>query len=216
MMKLYSYWRSSCSWRVRIALHWKNLEHEIIPVNLIADGGQHRQPAYQSKNPMAQVPTLEVQDHGVKHHIGQSMAILAYLEDRFPEFPLVPDDLYLRGKCRQLAELVNAGIQPLQNLAVLQHLDDLGQDSKEWARHWIQRGLLAFDEISRETRGAHCVGNHVTWADLFLIPQLYNARRFGIDLSGLPALLEIEQRCEAVEAFRRAHPDQQVDAPKPA
>lgn len=231
MMKLYSYWRSSCSWRVRIALQWKGLAHEIVPVHLLADGGQHRQAEFRAKNPMAQVPLLEVDQQGGQQggqqgadggqggkvqRIGQSMAILAYLEERFPEPALLPADPYLRARARQLADLVASGIQPLQNLSVTQYLDEHGQDSKEWLRHWVGRGILAFDETTRETRGAFCVGDQVSWADVCLIPQLYGARRFGIDLAQVPALLAIEERCQAMEAFRRASPDQQVDAPAPA
>lgn len=215
MIKLYSYWRSSCSWRVRIALHWKGVAHEIVPVHLLADGGQQRQPEYRAKNPMAQVPLLEIEDGGAIQRIGQSLAILAYLEERFPEPALLPADPYLRARARQLAELVASGIQPLQNLSVTQHLDALGQDSKAWLQHWVGRGLAAFEETARETRGEFCVGDQVSWADLCLIPQLYGARRYGIDLSGMPALLAIEERCQALEPFRRAHPDQQVDAPAP-
>jgi maleylpyruvate isomerase len=215
MMKLYSYWRSTSSWRVRIALHWKGIAHEIVPVHLLADGGQQHQAEYRARNPMAQVPLLEIDQDGVQR-IGQSLAILAYLEERFPEPALLPGDPYLRARARQLADLVASGIQPLQNLAVTQHLDQLGQDSKAWLRHWVGRGIRAFDETARETRAAFCVGDQVSWADLCLIPQLYSARRFGVDLSEVPALLAIEERCLAIEAFRRAGPDQQVDAPAPA
>lgn len=221
MMKLYSYWRSTCSWRVRIALHWKGIAHEIVPVHLLADGGQQRQPDYLARNPMAQVPLLELDDergaeqHGAEQRIGQSMAILAYLEERFPEPALLPGDPYLRARARQLAELVASGIQPLQNISVTQYLDEQGQDSKAWLRHWVGRGLRAFEATTRETRGSFCVGDQVSWADVCLIPQLYGARRFGIDLAEVPALLAIEERCQAMEAFRRASPDQQVDAPAP-
>ncbi|HWN69632.1 MAG TPA: maleylacetoacetate isomerase [Haliangium sp.] len=213
MMKLYSYWRSTSSWRVRIALHWKGIAHEIVPVHLLEGGGQQHQADYLARNPMAQVPLLELDQDGQR--IGQSMAILAYLEERFPEPALLPGDPYLRARARQLAELVVSGIQPLQNLSVTQYLDAQGQDSKAWLRHWVGRGIRAFEETSRATRGSFCVGDQVSWADLCLIPQLYSARRFGVDLSEVPALLAIEERCQATEAFRRAGPDQQVDAPAP-
>jgi maleylpyruvate isomerase len=228
MIRLYSYWRSTSSWRVRIALCWKGIAHEIIPVHLLADGGQQRQEGYRAKNPMAQVPLLEVDEGGPSgpggpggpggavQRIGQSMAILAYLEERFPQPALLPEDLYLRARTRQLAELVASGIQPLQNLSVVQYLDEQGHDSKSWLRHWVRRGLLAFDETSRETRGDFCVGDRVTWADLCLIPQLYGARRFGIDLTEMPALLAIEQRCLALDAFQQSEPARQIDAPPPA
>lgn len=229
MMKLYSYWRSTSSWRVRIALNWKEIAHEIVPVHLLEDGGQQHQAEYRARNPMAQVPLLEIDGDGPDgeagrpggvqrgvQRIGQSLAILAYLEDRFPDPALLPSDPYLRARAHQLAELVASGIQPLQNLAVTQHLDQLGQDSKAWLRHWVGRGIRAFDETARETRATFCVGERVSWADLCLIPQLYSARRFGVDLSDVPALLAIEERCLEIEAFRRAGPDQQIDAPAPA
>jgi maleylpyruvate isomerase len=233
-MKLYSYWRSSCAWRVRIALHWKGIAHQIVPVHLLADGGQQRQADYTVRNPMAQVPLLEIEpephdpaqpgaQHGAQpgvqrgvQRIGQSLAILGYLEERFPEPALVPGDPYLRARARQLAELVASGIQPLQNLSVTQHLDQLGQDSKAWLQHWVGRGMRAFDDTARDTRGEFCVGDQVSWADLCLIPQLYSARRFGIDLTEVPALLAIEERCQALDAFQRAAPEQQADAPAPA
>jgi maleylpyruvate isomerase len=220
MIKLYSYWRSTSSWRVRIALQWKELAHEIVPVHLLADGGQQHRPEYLARNPMGQVPLLEVTEAGPEGarawRLGQSLAILAYLEERYPAPALLPDDLVERAMVRQLAELVSSGIQPLQNIGVLNHLNELGQDGKAWAQRWIRRGLLAFDQIARQSRGAFCVGDRVSWADVCLIPQLFNARRFGADVSDLPALLEIEARCAALEAFQRAHPDVQVDAPAPA
>lgn len=221
MIKLYSYWRSTCSWRVRIALQWKELTHEIVPVHLVADGGQQHGAEYLAKNPMAQVPLLEetgASAGGAETvwRLGQSLAILAYLEERYPEPALLPGDIHQRAMVRQLAELVSSGIQPLQNLSVLNHLTELGQDSKAWSQRWIHRGLLAFDRTSRQTRGDFCVGDRLSWADVCLIPQLYNARRFGVDLSEVPALLAIEARCEALEAFQRAHADRQVDAPAPA
>lgn len=220
MIKLYSYWRSTCSWRVRIALQWKELAHEIVPVHLIAEGGQQHAAEYRAKNPMAQVPLLEETAAGgaeIVWRMGQSLAIMAYLEERHPQPALLPDDVFQRAMVRQLAELVSSGIQPLQNLSVLNHLsNDLGQDSKAWAQRWIHRGLLAFDQTARQTRAAFCVGDRLSWADICLIPQLYNARRFGVDLSEVPALVAIEARCEALEAFQRAHPDRQVDAPAPA
>ena len=218
-MKLYSYWRSTSSWRVRIALHWKGIAHEIVPVHLLEGGGQQHQADYLARNPMAQVPLLELDQGdtvpGAVRRIGQSMAILAYLEERFPEPALLPGDPYLRARARQLAELVASGIQPLQNLSVTQYLDAQGHDSKAWLRHWVGRGIRAFEETSRETRGSFCVGDQVSWADVCLIPQLYSARRFGVDLSEVPALLAIEERCQEMEAFRRAAPDRQVDAPAP-
>ncbi|WP_428266900.1 maleylacetoacetate isomerase [Haliangium sp.] len=213
-LKLYSYWRSSCSWRVRIALVHKHLTHDIEPVNLVADGGEQNQPAHRQRNPLGQVPVLEVEEQGRVRYISQSLAILGFLEDRFSEFALLPDDSYQRAAARQLAEMVNAGIQPLQNSGTMRYLgEQLGQDPVAWSKHWIARGLAAFEESSRPHRRRFCVGDKVSWADLCLIPQLFNARRFGLDLSGLDALVEIEARCAELPAFQQAHAEVQPDAP---
>ncbi|ACY19022.1 maleylacetoacetate isomerase [Haliangium ochraceum] len=223
MMRLYAYWRSSCSWRVRLALAIKEVEHVVVPVHLVKDGGEQHGGAYIAKNPMAQVPLLEIDEAplgsplgegSTVHRIAQSMAILAFLEERYPEPALLPEDIYARARARELAELVSSGIQPLQNLGVLQHLSEqLGQDSKAWSQRWIMRGLVAFEEASRGLRGRYSVGDELSWADLCLIPQMYNARRFGVDLTRVPALVDIERRCAELPAFQRAHPDAQPDAP---
>lgn len=214
--RLYSFWCSSCSWRVRTALIWKHLSHEIVPVDLgSADGGEQGAPAHLERNPMAHVPVLELQEHGEVRHIGQSLAILAFLEDRYSAFRLLPEDEYLRARARQLAELVNANIQPLQSMGFTKYVrDELGGDARGVARYWVRRGLLGFERTSAATRRRFCVGNEVSWADLCLVPQLYNARQLGVDLDGLEPLVEIESRCLALDAFKRSHPDAQPDAPQ--
>lgn len=225
MMRLYSYWRSSSAWRVRIALHVKQIDYVTVPVHLVADGGAQHEPGYVSKNPMAQVPLLEIDvtpqgsslgDVTEVHRISQSMAILAYLEEGWPAPALLPSEPYRRARVRQLAYLISSGIQPLQNLSVLQHLEgDLGQDRKAWAQRFIERGLSAYEGSSRGIRGLFSVGDEPSWADLCLIPQLYNARRFEVDLSKLSPLIDIERRCQALTPFQQAHPDRQIDAPAP-
>lgn len=212
-MKLYGYWRSSCSYRVRIGLHYKGIPFVYAPVHLIQGGGQQFDDTYRVKNPMAQVPTLEVEEGGVIHRLGQSLAILEWLEERYPAMPLLPVEPSLRARARQLAEIVNSGIQPFQNLSVLKHVkNDLGGDEQAFARRFIEKGLQAFDELVEDTAGKYCVGDAVTLADVCLVPQLYGSRRFGLDLTVFPRLLEIEARCLALPAFHAAHPDKQIDA----
>jgi maleylpyruvate isomerase len=208
-MILYDYWRSSSAWRVRIALHFKSIPFERRVVNLIKDGGEQHAAAFEAMNPSRQVPVLVTDDGGA---IAQSMAIIGYLEERFPTPPLLPADAWLRARARQLAEMVNAGIQPLQNVSVLDHAQANGLDRNEWARHFIARGLVALEAAAHETAGAFLVGDAVTLADAYLIPQLYNARRFNVDLAPIPTLLRIESACAALPAFAAAHPDAQSDA----
>jgi maleylpyruvate isomerase len=212
-MKLYGYWRSSSSWRVRIALAHKGLEYEYLPVHLVKDGGEQHQEAFKRLNPMGQVPLLVVDVDGVPHAIGQSMAILEYLEERYPASPLLPKGLVQRARARQLAEIVNSGIQPLQNLKVIQKLrDELGQDAKTWCAEAIVEGLAAYETLARPWAGTYSVGDEVSFADLCLVPQLYNARRFGVDLEPYPTVLGIEAACLNLEAFEASHPDRQPDA----
>lgn len=212
-MKLYGYWRSSCTWRVRIALELKQLAYEVVPVHLIKDGGEHQREGFRELNPMAQVPVLEVEDDGVQR-LSQSLAIIEYLDERFPTPPLLPGTARLRARIRQLAEMVNAGIQPLQNLGVLGRLDELGvgDQRKAWSQHFIAKGLAALEAEAHGDAGRFLVGDAITLADVCLVPQLYNARRFGCELSAYPTLLAVEAACEAVDAFQKAHPDRQPDA----
>jgi len=211
-VKLYGYWRSSATWRVRIALNFKDIPYEYIPVHLVRDGGEQLKDWYQTLNPSQQVPTLEVELDGSTRHLGQSMAILEFLEEFKAAPAMLPKDLYLRSRTRQLAEIVNSGIQPHQNLSVLNHLKALKVDSNAWSRKWISQGLVAFQTVVEETAGTFSVGDSPTWADACLIPQLYNARRFSIDLKPFERLVEIESVCAELECFKKAHADAQPDA----
>ena len=211
-MKLYTYWRSSCSWRVRIALNLKVLDYELHPVHLVKDGGEQHSEWYREINPQAQLPTLELDDGT---HITQSMAIMMYLERIHPEVSLLPTESLLYAKIIQLAEIINAGIQPLQNLSVLQFLnkqDPSKELSMSWAKGVIQRGLEDLDSLVAESTTQFLLSDTPTIAECCLIPQLYNARRFGCDLTKVPRLLEVEQACERLEAFKQAHPSVQPDA----
>ena len=193
----------------------KQLTVERRAVNLAPEGGTQHSAEFRAVNPMSQVPVLVIAEPpGPPRTLTQSMAILEYLEERFPSPPLLPVDPWLRGRARQLAEMVNAGIQPMQNLSLLQRLDEGGlADPKEVARYHIVRGLGAIEAIAGETAGSFLVGDTPTIADLYLVPQLYSGRRFNVDLSPFPTLLAIEASCAALPAFAAAHPDVQPDAP---
>ena len=208
-MKLYGFWRSTATWRVRLGLHWKGIEFFYQPVSL--SNNEQNSDQYAQVNPMRQVPVLELDD-GTR--ISQSMAILHYLDETQPDPPLLPATPLLRARARQLSELVVSGIQPLQNTGVQRHLaDDLHVDEKAWVRRWVEKGLSALETLTAELAGKFSVGDQVTIADLCLIPQLYFARRFELDLTKYPTLLRIEAACQSLEAFRRGHAEAQSDAP---
>ncbi len=212
-MKLYNYWRSSSSWRVRIALAHKGIEYEYVPVHLVEDGGHQHAEWFKKMNPAEQVPLLEFEDdYGNTRRLAQSLAILGYLEERYPAPPMLPADRYLRGRARQLAELVNAGIQPLQNLRVIQKLRAMDQDAKGWCREFIATGLAAYEQIAEDTAGKYSVGSSVSWADACLIPQLYNARRFELDLEPFPTIRRVEQNCMELPEFEATRPENMPDA----
>lgn len=210
---LHNYWRSSASQRVRIGLGLKGLAFEYVVVNIVK-AEQHAD-AYRSRNPMSQVPTLEItEDDGRVVSICQSLPILEYLDERFAEPALMPKDLYLRARTRMLAEIVNSGIQPLQNLTTTKAVKAFGGDEAVWPKSFIADGLAAFERAAQETAGKFCVGDSPTIADCFLIPQLTSARRFGVDITKHSVLLAIEERCLALPPFANAAPDRQPDAVK--
>lgn len=210
-LTLHNYWRSSASFRVRIGLAFKELPYDYVAVNIL-DGAQLTE-EYRSLNPIGQVPTLEVvEDDGRREFIAQSLAILEYLEERWPEPALLPRDPYLRARARMLAEISNAGIQPMHNLVVLKRLKAQGVDEQAWARTFVTEGLTAFARASADVAGKFCVGDTPTVADVCLVPQLLSARRFQIDLTGFERLLGIEAHCLAHPAFNAAMPHHQPDA----
>jgi maleylacetoacetate isomerase len=210
-VKLYTYWRSSASYRVRIALHWKGLTFESVTVNLRR--GEQRGREYLEINPQGLVPTLV--DGSMM--IGQSLAILEYLEERWPEPPLLPRDPASRARVRQLALVIAADTHPLQNLGTLALLESEGVGSEgqqRFARSVVRRGLRAFERLlDAGASGRLCHGDALSMADACLVPQLYNARRFGIDVGAeFPRLARIEAECAALDAFRAAAPEAQPDA----
>ena len=213
-MKLYSYWRSSAAYRVRIALNLKGLEYEVIPVHLLKDGGQQHQAGYRSLNPQGLIPALVDGDTS----LGQSLAIMDYLETRYPEPALYPEAPGERAFVQQCALVVACDIHPLNNLRVLKYikhtlkLDD--ETKNEWIHLWIKNGFTALETLlnGRNRQGPFCHDGQVTIADACLIPQIYNARRFKIEMDHFPTLVKIEQACMELDAFRRAAPENQVDA----
>jgi maleylpyruvate isomerase len=213
-MKLYTFFRSSASYRVRIALNLKGLEYEQAAIHLRRGGGEQLKPAYKAINPQALVPALE--DNGQVY--SQSLAIIEYLEERYPKPPLLPSDAADRAVVRSMALLIACEVHPIQNLRVLNHLKNdhklSDDDTIRWARHWINLGLSALEQmtISLSKQGEFCFGQTPTMADLCLVPQLGNARRFGVDLSAYPKLLAIEAACMSLPPFADAAPENQPDA----
>ena len=214
-MKLYTYFRSSAAYRVRIALALKGIAYQAVPVHLLRGGGEQLAEAYRQVNPAALVPTLE-DDNGVV--IGQSLAILEYLEETRPGTPLLPADAAGRAHVRALALALVADAHPLGNLRVLKYVKgELGQseDAKlAWQRHWLGAGLATFEAMLARTGnvGTYCHGEQPTLADCCLVPHLFSARRFDVDLAPFPALVRIDAACAQLPAFQQAHPSRQPDA----
>lgn len=188
----------------------KGIDYEYVAVPL-REGGQHTD-AFGARSPMNQVPVLEWSAPEGERRLTQSLAIARYLDAAHPEPPLVPREALAGAVAWELAEIVNAGTQPLQNFDTLQRVKALGGDPRAWARVSIAKGLAALEARARETAGEFLVGDTLSLADLLLVPQLYNARRFGVELAPLPTLVAIEARCEARPEFVRAHPRAQPDA----
>ena len=214
MLKLYTYFRSSAAYRVRIALALKGLTYESVPVHLLKNGGEQLAPAYRAVNPAALVPAL--QDNAAV--LTQSLAILEYLEETHPTPALLPADALGRARVRALALTVACDIHPLGNLRVLNYLTDTLRASdearKEWSRHWIGLGLAVLEQhLERDaSTGVFCHGDTPSFADCCLVPQVFNARRFGLDLESFPTVKRIAEHCDTLASFQAAHPDRQADA----
>jgi maleylpyruvate isomerase len=209
-MKLFNYWRSSASYRVRLALHFKTLSFEYVPVSLLK--GEQHQPEHRHRNPAGYVPVLEVDEGGQRVLLTQSFAIFEYLEERFPEKPLLPSRPVERAQVRAMAELVNSGIQPFHNLDTLAYVKQLGLDATQWAPRWIDLGLDALEKLASRTAGRFMFGDTFTWADCCLLPQMYGARRFGGDVNRYPLLVRLEQNSLDLAFVQAAKPEAQVDA----
>jgi len=215
MLQLYSFWRSSASYRVRIALNLKGLKYEYVPVHLTRDGGEQNAPAYRALNPQGRVPLLVDGDF----RIAQSLAILDYLEALQPKPQLLPAEPKLRARVLAFCHAIASDIQPLQNTGPVKYLgDELGADEARkaaWNRHWIQRGLEALEqERAGAPDTAYAFGDAPTWADCVLVPQVYNADRWGCDVARFPRLYGLARRLRELPAFVAAHPDRQPDTPR--
>jgi maleylpyruvate isomerase len=213
-MKLYSYFRSSAAYRVRIALNLKGLNYDYAPVHLLRDGGEQLKPEYRELNPDGIVPTLVDGDDVLT----QSIAIIEYLEETHPEPPLLPGTALDRAFIRSVALQVACEIHPIDNLRVLKYLKHtlkVGEEAKDaWYRHWLEAGFSSLEKrLANDPRvGALCFGNTPTLADLCLVPQVFNARRFNIDMSRYPTIERIADHAGQIDAFARAAPGQQPDA----
>ena len=206
-IRLYSYWRSSAAYRVRIALNLKGLAHEIVPVSLAPAESEHRKEKYRSINPQMLVPFLEDGDIA----IGQSMAILEYLEETYRDVRLLPDEEPLRSKVRVFCNLIACDIHPLNNLRVMTYIRDKfdADPTADWYSHWIHEGFKAAETLC--SAGPYVYGKQVTLADAFLVPQIYNARRFNIPLEDYPKLVAAVEKCNELPAFKAAEPESQID-----
>ena len=211
-MKLYGYWRSSAAYRVRIALHLKAIDFESQSVHLIKDGGQQHQSDYVSLNPSHLVPTLV--DGDVV--LNQSMAILDYLEALYKQAPLYPENIIDKAKVQALALDIACEIHPVNNLRVQQYLvNELGvtdQQKLAWVHHWMDLGFTSIEKQLASSAGQYCFGDQLTIADICLVPQVYNALRFGLNMSKYPLIDRICKRCNMIDAFIKALPENQEDA----
>lgn len=211
-MILYNYFRSSTSYRVRLALNFKNIAFEYRPINLLKQ--EQRSPEYLKINPLGGVPTLAHNGH----NIPESFAIMEYLDEVHPEPALFPKDAYLKARVRQVCEVINSFMHPMGNLKTLQYLEKkhsyTQEQKEEWMQYWAPQGLEALENTLKEFSGKYCFGDDITMADLFLVPQLLTCQRFKVDITKYPTLVKINENCLKLEAFAKAHPFNQIDTPE--
>ncbi|WP_460862057.1 maleylacetoacetate isomerase [Rheinheimera gaetbuli] len=211
-MKLYGYWRSSAAYRVRIALNLKQLSFENLPVHLVKNGGEQHSDSYKVLNPAELVPTFIDGDIS----LNQSLAIIEYLEEMHPEPALLPQEPAAKAKVRALALDIACDIHPLNNLRVLQYLSGtlaLTDEAKTaWIQHWLHTGFNALEQRLTCSAGHYCFGDSLTLADICLVPQVYNAQRFSLDMTAYPVIAAIHHHCQQLAAFALAAPEQQPDA----
>ena len=210
-MKLYSYFRSSAAYRLRIALNLKSISPDLTPIHLIKDGGQHRSASYLAVNPHGRVPTLVLDDGEV---LTQSLAIIDYLDETVPHPPLLPSDPVARAHVRAVAQIVACDIHPLNNLGTLQYLKNILHQEQPaidaWYHHWVIAGFEAIEKLIQP--GPYAFGAQVTLADIALVPQVFNARRLKVPLDAFPKIVAVDAACLALPAFDMARPEKQPDA----
>jgi maleylacetoacetate isomerase len=210
-VKLYSYFRSSAAYRTRIALNLKGLDYETIPIHLLKDGGQQFSPDFRAVNPQARVPALELSSGEV---LLQSLAIIEYLDEVYPEPALVPAEALARAQARSVAQIIACDIHPLNNTSVLSYLrHKMAQDQaavQAWYAHWIATGFQAVETLVRP--GPYAFGSHVSIADICIVPQVANARRLRVPLEAFPKIVAIDSACAKLAAFEHARPENQPDA----
>jgi maleylacetoacetate isomerase len=213
-MRFYGYFRSSAAYRCRIALNLKGIDYEFVPVHLRRGGGEQHLKDYLELNPEGLVPVLEAGDF----RLSQSLSIIEWLDETHPDPPLLPGDAHARARVRSFAQAIACDTHPLQNLRVLDYLrNELRQDEEHvtnWCRHWIQRGLAACEAVlARHNHGQrYCFGATPGLADICLVPQVFSADRFGVELSAMPNVLRVTRSCEQHHAFAEAHPARQPDS----
>lgn len=211
MLKLYSYFRSSASYRVRMALNWKGLHFDYIPVHLLKNGGGQHSAEYRKVNPMGHVPALDHEGF----LIAESVAILDYVDQMFPMKPLFLSHPKEKARVLQVCELINSGIQPLQNLKVNQYQErELGMSKDQvaaWNKHWISQGLASLEQMLQSSAGTYCFGGEFSAADCFLVPQCFASRRFGVRVEDYPVIARVEAACLKLDAVQMAHPEKQPD-----
>ena len=210
-MKLYTYFRSSAAYRVRIALNLKGLSYESVPIHLVKDGGRNKTPEYRVINPQMKVPSLTLDGGDI---LTQSLAIIEYLDETHPAPPLLPKDALARAKVRAMAQLIACDIHPLNNVGPLRYLKNQLKheqaDIDAWYHHWILEGFTALETMIGP--GPYCFGNAVTLADICLVPQVYNARRLKVPLDKFPKIVAVDAACLKLSAFDKARPEHQPDA----
>ena len=209
-MKLYGYYRSSAAYRVRLALNLKGVECQLVSINLL--NAEHQKTEYRSLNPQGLVPMVQLDDGRV---ISQSTAILEWLESEYPAVPLLPEDNFVAARMRSICHIIGGDIHPVNNLRVLKYLENehgMTADAKDtWRQHWIQQGFEAIETMLGT--GPYCMGEQLSLADVYLIPQVYNALRFNMDLNNYPKITQVFKHCNQLHAFIDAHPEQQPDKP---
>ena len=210
MITLYDYFRSTASYRVRVALNFKGLDYQLEEVHLVNNGGEQFSDEYKKLNPFARVPTLVDGDFV----LSQSLAIVEYLDAKHPTNPLIPTDIELAGQVRSFSQIIACDIHPINNLSVLKYLQkDLGvsdDDKSKWYLHWIINGFDAIEKILESSAGKFCFGNEISLADICLVAQVYNANRFNVPVDNYPNIVRINNNCLNLEEFKKASPDNYI------